>query len=320
VAANPTTTTRSGVLAIGGKTFTITQAAATTACSYSLSPASQSFTSAAGTATVNVTADAGCQWTAISTTTWITILTGQSGSGSGIVTFQVLDNLGAARTATLTIAGNPFLVTQAAAGALGCVYTIAPASVTAPADGLQSTFSVQTPYGCTWSPGSNVPWITISGGGTVSSGGSITGSPSYVPPPSFTYEDLGFSIKVTPHVHGAEEVTLDLEAEFKLLSGTAINGIPIVSNRQLKSTVTLKENEWAVVAGLMNFSEARTVSGIAGVSTLPLIGRFLRTNTNNDDDQQVVIAIKPRLLTLPASETVPRTVRVGSEERGYIPL
>ena len=45
VAANPTTTSRSGTLTIGGKTFTVTQDAAVTSCSYSLSPSSQSFLS-----------------------------------------------------------------------------------------------------------------------------------------------------------------------------------------------------------------------------------------------------------------------------------
>ena len=62
-----------------------------------------------------------------------------------------------------------------------------------------------------------------------------------------------------------------------------MNGIPVVANRQIKSTVTLKEGEWAMVAGMMNSSEARTISGIAGVANVPLIGRFLRQNNNSKE-------------------------------------
>lgn len=147
-----------------------------------------------------------------------------------------------------------------------------------------------------------------------------TGGTAYVPPPSFTFEDLGFSIKVTPHIHGMEDVSLDLEAEFKLLSGTALNGIPVVSNRQIKSTVTLKEGEWGVVAGLVTSTEARTISGLAGVATLPLVGRFLRQNNNENDGEEVLMVIKPRLITVPPTEVLTPLVRVGSEERPFIPL
>jgi Flp pilus assembly secretin CpaC len=116
------------------------------------------------------------------------------------------------------------------------------------------------------------------------------------------------------------EVALDLEAEFKLLAGTAVNGIPIVANRQVKTTVTLQEGEWAVVAGLMTASEARTVSGLAGIINVPLIGRFLRQNTNEKDGSEVIIVIRPRLLTPPPGDRVIPPMRVGSEERPYIPL
>src|SRR5581483_10663384 len=321
VAANVSSLSRTGTIVIGGQTFTVTQDGANTACSYSLSPSSQTFTAAAGTGTMIVTADTVCTWIAISPVDWIIFVSGQLGSGIGTVTFQVGENATASpRTATLTIAGTPFVVTQAAAGSIGCVYTLIPTAVTAPAAGMSGQVAVNAPTGCTWSPVSNAPWITITGGGTVSSGGNITGSPSYVPPPSFTFEDLGFSLKATPHIHGMGEVALDLEAEFKLLAGTALNGIPIVANRQLKSTVTLQEGEWAVVGGLMTASEARTVSGLAGVMNVPLIGRFLRQNNNEKDGNEVIVVIRPRLLTPPPGAEIANPVRVGTEERPYIPL
>jgi hypothetical protein len=92
VAANTSTSSRSGTLTIAGKIFTVTQAAGSTGCTYTISPASASFASAAGNGSVSVTAGAGCSWTATSGATWITITAGASGSGNATVSYSVAAN------------------------------------------------------------------------------------------------------------------------------------------------------------------------------------------------------------------------------------
>jgi len=83
--------------------------------------------------------------------------------------------------------------------------------------------------------------------------GTNTGSGQvFAPPPSFTFEDLGLVLKVTPHIHGVDDVTLDVSAEFKLLGAGSVNGIPIISSRKVESKVRLMTGEWAVLAGLMS--------------------------------------------------------------------
>jgi hypothetical protein len=86
------------------------------ACSFTLSPTSQSFEAAGGsTGNVSVQASSTCFWTAASNVTWITVTSGASGTGNGTVVFQVQPNLtGQARTGSLTIAGQTFMVSQAA--------------------------------------------------------------------------------------------------------------------------------------------------------------------------------------------------------------
>jgi hypothetical protein len=85
------------------------------ACSFTLSPTAQTFDAAAGTGSVSVQASGGCFWTAASNVTWITVISGASGTGNGTVVFQVQPNItGQARTGTLTIAGQTFTVSQAA--------------------------------------------------------------------------------------------------------------------------------------------------------------------------------------------------------------
>jgi hypothetical protein len=86
------------------------------ACTYSISPTSQSFSAAGGAGSAGVTAPAGCNWTAVSNAVWITITGGSSGSGNGTVNYSVAANAGSARTGTMTIAGQTFTVNQSGAG------------------------------------------------------------------------------------------------------------------------------------------------------------------------------------------------------------
>ncbi|MGA2434044.1 MAG: type II and III secretion system protein [Bryobacteraceae bacterium] len=139
-------------------------------------------------------------------------------------------------------------------------------------------------------------------------------------PPSFTYEDLGVKMKITPIVQGADQIALDVSAEFELLSGQSVNGIPVLANRKLEGKVALRAGEWAVVAGLMSPNDSTTITGIPILSSIPLIGRVFRRNDINRSDTEVLILIKPRLAGLPPGEDASPFLFVGSEGKLQIPL
>jgi len=145
------------------------------------------------------------------------------------------------------------------------------------------------------------------------------GYAGYMMPPNFNFEDLGLVFKMTPRVHGREEVSLELEAEFKVLGGETMNGIPVISNRKLQSKVRLREGQWGVVAGLINVSETRSVSGWPGLSGLPLVGRVLGQRNRSSESTEILLLLKPRLLNPPPEGPAP-AVHLGSESRLRIPL
>jgi len=85
-------------------------------CGYTLSATSVTITPAAATNTLSVLTDPGCSWSASGGATWLTITSGTAGTGDGTVTYTTAANTTAgARSATLTIAGQPFVVTQGVA-------------------------------------------------------------------------------------------------------------------------------------------------------------------------------------------------------------
>ena len=94
-------------------------------CSFSINPTSASFAAAGGTGSVTVTTSAGCNWTAASNSSFITVTSGASGSGSGTVTYSVGANtLSTSRSGSLTIAGLTHSVSQAGTGGGGCTNAI----------------------------------------------------------------------------------------------------------------------------------------------------------------------------------------------------
>jgi len=85
-------------------------------CIFAISTSSGSFGAGGGSGSVGVTAGSGCGWAASSGASWITITSGSSGSGSSTLSYAVAANTStSSRSGTLTIAGQTFTVSQAAA-------------------------------------------------------------------------------------------------------------------------------------------------------------------------------------------------------------
>jgi len=143
---------------------------------------------------------------------------------------------------------------------------------------------------------------------------------SSLPAPTVSFEDLGIVLNVTPHVHGREELTLDVEAEFKVLAGESVNGIPVISNRTFQGTVRMRTGEWAVMSGLVRESEMEIISGIAGLSQLPVLGPLFRQNTSEEESRQAILVLRPRLVYPPAAELSTTPIWTGTESRTRNPL
>jgi len=85
-------------------------------CNASLSSTSQTFISAGGNGSVDITAGIDCDWGAVSNAGWITITSGGGGSGNGTLNYSVAPSSGVSRSGTMTIAGKAFTVNQRPSG------------------------------------------------------------------------------------------------------------------------------------------------------------------------------------------------------------
>ncbi len=201
VAANTSTTVRTGTVVVAGRAVLVAQDAAplvtppvtlppTTpppgppapppvGCTVTVTPTSQGIAATGGTAVFSVNAPAGCAWTSTSATPWLTVVGAAGGEGAGFVTLSAPANAETvARSGTATVAGQLVQVTQAAAPATPtptpCTFSVAPTTVSAGASATSVIVSVTASGStCTWTAASPTPWLmpspaTGTGNGQVS--------------------------------------------------------------------------------------------------------------------------------------------------------
>ncbi|MGA2434577.1 MAG: BACON domain-containing protein [Bryobacteraceae bacterium] len=139
-------------------------------CTFSLDASGASFPIAGGTSSVAVTAPTGCTWIVSAWPGWVSITGGPAGTGNGSVAYQVTANAGAARSATLTIAGVPYTIDQTGS----CTYSLNASGASLPAQTGSATIAVTAGAGCNWTVSGLPNWVTLTSGSSGTGPGTVT--------------------------------------------------------------------------------------------------------------------------------------------------
>jgi hypothetical protein len=123
------------------------------------------------------------------------------------------------------------------------------------------------------------------------------------PFPSFTYEDLGVSLKAKPAVNGESAISLHLEMQLRTLVGQSLNGVPIIANREFNGSMMLVDGQPAVIAGAVTHSEEDSMTGIPGFGYVPGLNQVMTTNSKQEEDDELLIVITPRVIRQSAHST-----------------
>jgi subtilisin family serine protease len=159
-AANPSVSPRTATLAIGDKSFSLTQSGASGSVTLSPTSATAPAAGATGAITVTPTPADFTTWTVSGQPLWLTLST----VGNTITWTATANTSVSPRTATLAIGDKSFSLTQS--GAAGSV-ALSPTSATAPAGAATGSITVTpTPTDfTTWTVSGQPAWLTISTAG-----------------------------------------------------------------------------------------------------------------------------------------------------------
>lgn len=134
----------------------------------------------------------------------------------------------------------------------------------------------------------------------------------------FQYKDIGVSIDVQPRVHADNEVSMKILVEISSLAGsTNIGGInqPIFADNKIdEGEIRLKEGQASILGGLITQNQTINVNGIPGVGQIPLMKYLFSQNTNETQDQEVLIILTPEIVRFsPFTAEDLRSLDTGSD-------
>ena len=135
---------------------------------------------------------------------------------------------------------------------------------------------------------------TIYVGKTVS---VITGkTTSTVTSESYSREDIGLTLKVTPRIDSDNKVSLKVEANVEdILPGSQI-GLPITSKREIKTTSIVKNGQSIIIGGLVRDNDDLTLTKVPLLGDIPLIGELFKHRQKNKDKTTLVIMLTPYIV------------------------
>ena len=137
--------------------------------------------------------------------------------------------------------------------------------------------------------GENVPFVT----GQASSTGSGVSNPFT----TIQREDVGLTLKVTPHVAGLDTVRLELEQETSAVKDSIGEAVDIVTTkRKLTTTVLADDGETIALGGLINDDVQDTVRKVPLLGDIPLLGVLFRSTSKTHVKRNLMVFIKPTVL------------------------
>ncbi len=139
--------------------------------------------------------------------------------------------------------------------------------------------------------GQNVPFQT----------GSFTTSGSGADNPFTTIErqDIGVTLKVTPHINEGANLRLEIEQEISSIAPTSqgVNAVDLITNkRSIKSTILAENGQVIVLGGLIQDDVTQADSKVPLLGDIPLVGALFRSTKETRIKRNLMVFLRPTVV------------------------
>jgi general secretion pathway protein D len=115
-------------------------------------------------------------------------------------------------------------------------------------------------------------------------------------------QNVGITLQVRPQINAGGAIKMDLRVEVSSIAGPVSSRVQdlILNKRESENTLVVEDGEIAVIGGLLDENERRTLEKIPLLGDLPLVGNLFRSRGRERNKTNLMIFIRPTIIRSPA--------------------
>ena len=116
-------------------------------------------------------------------------------------------------------------------------------------------------------------------------------------------KDVGITLRITPHIHESEFVSMDIYQESSALKDTTLlqssSVGPTTTKRSAKTTVLVKSGDTVIIGGMMQETTLKSESKVPLLGDIPLLGYLFKFTSNSKKKTNLIILLTPHIIQEP---------------------
>ena len=111
-----------------------------------------------------------------------------------------------------------------------------------------------------------------------------------------SYRKTGVQLEIKPLVQANGLVDLQIAqqlSEARPTAATSLAGSPTILNRQISTSLTLRDGGSLVMGGLISGNQSAGEQGVPFLGRMPVLGRLFRTDTLQEDRTELLVMVTP---------------------------
>lgn len=116
---------------------------------------------------------------------------------------------------------------------------------------------------------------------------------------TYTYEDVGINLKITPQINPEGFVTLKIHQEIQKVLPETIHDAPVLAKRETDTTVTVKDGQTIVIGGLLREDKGVVEKRVPGLGRIPGLGWLFKRKIETSEKVSLIIFLTPHVVTTP---------------------